>query len=304
MGLWSGIKKAGNAVYSGVDRTFAGGILPGGAKPIVAEIFDRGKGLASDGYDAVAEGAGSAWDVLSGERDWRRNREAVKEEREWELGLANTAHEREMADLLAAGINPMLAGSMPGASTPHVNPAVSNVAAHGGQVLSLASDTISKLASAKDTLASANLKRVQAGDIGVTQKGRLDTLLQGLEQSKAHINSLNAGAAEKQKMIAKLNEEIDLLKKKQPHASREAEFFSSPMGKHAVTSQHSTKSIPQMAGTLGSIVGDKIGQANSALQVHRDNANKVVDQAIDRAGKFLRSGVKKASPRSKKGRAK
>lgn len=102
---------------------------------------------------------------------WRANQENValaREDRAWKERMSNTAHQREAADLQAAGLNRILSLGHPGASTPASSPAqVSNIAEGAGHT----------------ALAVARLKT------------ELDSLKAGAEKSRADAEVSHESAA-------------------------------------------------------------------------------------------------------------
>lgn len=114
-----------------------GGLLASGASKstdLNETVNDLGAAVGS----GVGDAAGNAWDVFSGERDWRRQLKLYGLENERE----DNYYTRLMEGLREAGINPMMAGqlgSMPNdARTPssHSAESWSKVAGMAGGILS------------------------------------------------------------------------------------------------------------------------------------------------------------------------
>lgn len=67
---------------------------------------------------AASQGIGMAGDIFGTMWSNAKNASMMRENRDWMTNMANTAHQREVADLKAAGLNPILSAGGGGAATP------------------------------------------------------------------------------------------------------------------------------------------------------------------------------------------
>lgn len=143
----------------------------------------------------VTEAAGSAWDVLSGDRDRKFSADEAQKARDYQIWFEQNKHKLNAEGLESAGINPMLAGQIGSGS------AASNVVAHASDNSGAARDLLGKGISLLTQLAqvrqmnsqsklneaSAVKSLTEAGDIGKTQQGRVDQLVAGLQEIRSRV---------------------------------------------------------------------------------------------------------------------
>lgn len=122
---------------------------------------------------AMAAGAGvsSLGNIFSSALSWGLNKKSASKQRAWEEYMANTAHQREVKDLRAAGLNPILSATGgSGAPTPSYSRATFDSP-------DLSRTVESGLAAAAS---ASQLKAVQATSAADEAKGQNEVIKQGI----------------------------------------------------------------------------------------------------------------------------
>lgn len=125
-------------------------------------------GFLSSLIPSVVGFAGSLFSAKSQEKINQQNIEQARSQSDFQERMSSTAHQREVADLRAAGLNPILSANS-GASTPG-----GAMATLSNPYESLSADTATSAKSYMDmTMNKASIKKVQADTVASEASARL-----------------------------------------------------------------------------------------------------------------------------------
>jgi hypothetical protein len=154
-----------------------------------------------------------AGDVISG----IFGKEQADTNRSWQQEMSNTAYQRAMKDMKKAGLNPILAGKLGGASTPHGN--IATMPSLGGSITgALNANAAQRQAGTAEDLAEENIKKIQQEIQNYKETEHLTQI------QKAHVS---AQINEVQQRVSLMMEQTDAQHYDNVQSRIVAEFYES-----------------------------------------------------------------------------
>lgn len=200
--------------------------------PVVAAAPAAAPAASSIAGPLIAGGGALAQGMLSSAFNWASANKQMK----FQERMSSTAHQREMADLRKAGLNPILSARHGGASSPPG----AGAQASGPDAMHTALQAQLAQAQIRDVNSAAALKDTQAADIDRTQFLRLGQMHAEIDRAIAsgelsHQEMINAREQKKviEKQLEILQVELSTSALGLDHARRESEFYKGIGGKIA-----------------------------------------------------------------------
>lgn len=151
----------------------------------------------------LADFIGPGLDLVGGLLNQEFQSDEASSSRDFQMNMSNTAYQRAMADMRAAGLNPMLAAHLGGASTP------GGAQASGGSMnlgRSLGEAAGASRVRAQEELTRAETEKTKAEEAEI--RARTPTHAQSIKHSEASIDQMRQNINESKERIVKIMQEV------------------------------------------------------------------------------------------------
>lgn len=168
------------------------------------------------GASALATMGTSALPILGGALNTLGNIYSAQKQMDFQERMSSTAHQREMADMAKAGLNPILSGKYGGSSTPsgaaaNVDLGFDKAAASALQAMQIKSNMALQNAQANQLNSSADLNSAQASVVRNSADANLEKTSVEIQKILADTDVSNKQMEEMQKRIEQATAQIKLI---------------------------------------------------------------------------------------------
>lgn len=267
----------------------------------VDSVGDAGEAVGN----AIGDSVSSGWDVISGNRDWRRNKAEAERNRDFQERMANTEVQRRAADLAAAGINPVQAGNLsahsPAGSTAHS----SNTAGAIGGALNTGISLLNGITGLRKAMAEVRKTNSESDFLDRSFNDRLSQITSGVASTEANTAESVIRARKHQAEIGKIGADTDrarlgiqMDRLHLPGLTAESDFYKR-FGWSAQLAERMRN--PWQSGMLVAGQGERAGvpALNSASDYLSNQVSKGVlklREGADKAKKWVKDDWSKAPP--------
>lgn len=249
-------KKVGKAIGGTLISSLTGGLL--------------GNDALGSGNPIGGEFGANFWDPLdlSGTTARKYQASQAEEERAWQEKMSNTAHQREMADLKAAGVNPIMTVNGGQGATSGTGASASGDTSNGAEQIASLLNAFSQIknasTSAKATKSQADLNTAQEENVKNEIVNRNLNTAQNIAESNARISHINE-QAKSEAIDNHINEMLGISRQDTGQTRQVAWLHHNNQTKNELNAQIKSQN-----------------RSNKALKTHMDQQTRVAKEEFDK----------------------